>query len=565
MPLLPLLAQLVAPPLQDGPVRLPGPAAGEQRLAPNRPVPTLELPAGETQPQGTPNQPAIPSSGDAQSRISVPTIKGLSRYSSSQLAEILKECQAIREPAERLKVCAASLTARLVADGFVNSRVFVVAKPAPGYLEVVEGQIVEVRVTSKDAWLSRRISRLLRPLQGQVLNLIEVERQLRLLQRQPGVKSVRGNLSRLGSDATQAVLTVSVERGVEPLQGDISLRNDGSSGSGEGRAVVTLLKPSLATQGDVLLLYGELNFDDTPQLGASIGSISYTFPLSDQLNLTGAFGSSRRTLVELPAPANEFSTRQLQGLGQLEWVFKETLTQRWSAFAGLSVSRSDNFLAGNALPNSLPESVRSPRSGYLRVGLSGSGLSNTAGWNGNVYLLQGIGALTPAQQVNELSQVGIIPGQATAIGGLVSSAWGFAPRWQLNLRAGGQVAFKPLTSPMQFTLGSDVGLRGLPGQLVSGDSGWFGTGELVWTFWQHKNQALQLVPFIGYGGVNTRLQGISFTDYVGSGGILTRWLAGENWTLEAGWVKDIASDNNLGPWTSWALGKGFYGKVQYRF
>jgi hemolysin activation/secretion protein len=30
---------------------------------------------------------------------------------------------------------------------------------------------------------------------------------------------------------------------------------------------------------------------------------------------------------------------------------------------------------------------------------------------------------------------------------------------------------------MQFTLGSDVGLRGLPGQLISGDSGWLSTGD----------------------------------------------------------------------------------------
>lgn len=194
-------------------------------------------------------------------------------------------------------------------------------------------------------------------------------------------------------------------------------------------------------------------------------------------------------MIELPEPANEFSTRQFQGLGQLEYVFKETLTQRWAAFAGLSLNRSDTYLAGKTLPSILPESVRSPRTGYLRVGLSGSGLTNSVGWSGNVYLLQGIGALTPDSQINELGQVGIVPGQATALGGLVSAAWGFAPNWQLNLRAGGQVAFNPLTPSMQFTLGSDVGLRGLPGQLISGDNGWLGTGEVVWTFWQKKKTA----------------------------------------------------------------------------
>lgn len=494
-------------------------------------------------------------------------MRGLTRYNAAERAAIFQPCLAIADPAERLKACAASLTARLVADGYINSRVFAETTPAPGYLDVAEGRIVEVRVNAKDPWLRRRVIRLLRPLQGDVLNLVEVERQLRLLQRQAAIKSIRSNLSRLGSDPTQAVLTVNVELGKQPLQGDISLRNDGSNGSGEGRVVGTLVKGGLASPGDVLLLYGELNFADlsAPDLGATIGSLSYTYPLTDQLNLTGSFGYSRRTLIELPSPGNQFSTRQFQGLGQLEWVFKETLTQRWAAFAGLSLNRSDTFLAGNALPSFFPEVVRSPQTGYLRVGLSGSGLTNTVGWSGNVYALQGIGAFTPGNQINELGQVGIVPGQAIAIGTLISAAWGFAPNWQLNVRAAGQVAYNPLTPSMQFNLGSDVGLRGLPGQLISGDNGWLGTAEVVWTFWQKKKQALQLVPFIGYGGVNTRLQGLSFTQNVGSGGILARWLAGDHWTLEAGWVNEFSSPTSTGPWTTWALGKGFYGKVQYRF
>lgn len=568
--MLPLLAQLVAPPLQNSPVRLPGPGAVEQRPDRSRPAPSVEVQPGEATPIPAPPERApstTPPSTTPPVPKDLPEVRGLKRYSATELAKILQPCLAIADPGERLKSCAASLTARLVADGYINSRVFAETKPAPGYLDVVLGRIVEVRVSAKDPWLNRRVSRLLRPLQGEVLNIGEVERQLRLLQRQASIKSIRSNLSRLGSDATQAVLTVNVELGRQPFQGDISVRNDGSNGSGEGRAVGTLVKGGLAAPGDVLLLYGELNTADNPfpNLGAVITSASYTYPLSDQFNLTGSFGYSRRNLIELPSPADQFSTRQFQGLGQLEWVFKETLTQRWAAFAGLSINRSDTYLAGNALPTILPEVVRSPRTGYLRVGVSGSGLTNSVGWSGNVYALQGVGTFTPATQINELARAGIAPGQATALGGLLSAAWGFAPSWQLNVRAAGQVALNPLTPSMQFTLGSDVGLRGLPGQLVSGDNGWLGTGELVWTFWQKRKHALQLVPFIGYGGINTSINATSFSDTVGSGGILARWLAGDRWTLEAGWVDQFSTENNVGSWADWTLGKGFYGKVQYRF
>jgi hemolysin activation/secretion protein len=559
-----LLAQLVAPPLQNSPVRLPGSGEVEQRPAPEQPPRPIEL-------EPTPASPAPPDSPPpAGGPTNVPAgrqppVSGLTTYSAAALAKILAPCSAIADRQERLNACAAALTARLVADGYVNSRVYTRPDPAPGSLEVVEGRIVEIQVSSSDPWLVRRVKRLLAPLRGQVLLVPRVERELQLLRRQSGIAEVRGNLTRLGSDPSQAVFVVRLKPGTQPWQGDLSVRNDGSNGSGEFRGVATLLKPSLISRGDTLLLYGEANANDSPDLGSVISSISYTLPLTDNLSLTGAFGYSRRNLIELPEPANGISTNQYQGFGQLEWVFRETLSQRWTLFAAYSGNRSNTYVDGQALPALLPESVRSPSSGYLRFGVSGSGFKDRLGLSGNAYLLQGVGAATSATQRQELATVGIDPGQATALGGIVSAGWAFAPSWQLNLRAAGQVAFEPLSSAMQFSLGSDTGLRGLPGQLISGDNGWLGTAETVWTFWQKKNQALQVVPFIGIGGVSTALQGASFNDTVGAGGLLVRWLAGEHWATELGWVEQFQTNDNLGTWTDWNLAKGVYAKLQYRF
>ena len=269
--------------------------------------------------------------------------------------------------------------------------------------------------------------------------------------------------------------------------------------------------------------------------------------------------------MELPSPLDTFSSSQYQGLAQLEWVFSETLRQRWSLTAGFSANRSNSYLDNRALPSTVPESVRSPRSGYLRLGLNASGLENNLAWSGTAYLLQGIGAATPSAQRRELALAGIEPGRATALGGLVSLAWGLAPAWQLNLRGGGQVAFAPLTSPMQFTLGSDVGLRGLPGQLISGDDGWLGTAELAWSFWRNDRHALQLVPFIGAGGIRTSLTDITLSDTVGAGGVLLRWLQGNTWAVELGWVEQFSTEDNFGVWTDWNLGQGLYANVRFRF
>ena len=492
-------------------------------------------------------------------------MKGLTVYTREQLEGILGNCGSGADPTQRLKECAAALTARLVADGYINTRVYTEGSPSPGHLEVVEGRIVELRIKSDDTRLSRKVQRLLSPLQGSILHLPNVEEQLQLLKRLPGITNVRGKLSRLGSDPAQGVFTVTLQAAGSPWQGELSIRNDGSNGSGEGRAVGTLVKSDLATRGDTFLVYGEVDSDNTASLGAVISSISYTVPIVDELTFTGSFGYSRRNLIELPDPSDGISTNQFQGLGQFEWVFKDTLSQRWSVFAGFSGNRSNTYLDGKTLPDLVPESVRTPKNGYVRLGINANGLNGLIGWAGNLYVLQGIAGVTPEQQRKELAQVGIKPGAATALGGLMSLGWGFAPSWQLNLRAGGQWGLNPLTNSMQFTVGSDAGIRGLPGQLISGDSGWLGTAETTWTFWQNKANALQLVPFIGVGGVQTSLKGATFSDTVGSGGILARWLAGNDWQVELGWVEQFETNDNVGTWTDWALGKGLYAQVKYRF
>ena len=566
-----LLAQLVAPPLQQGPIRLPEQRPGLERPAPREPVeqPEIEIdPNGEAEPE-----PLIPEADpdpDPEDPgpvplSALPLIEGLTVYSPEQLRTILARCSRIADPMARLEACAAELTARFVADGYVNSRVFVEADPAPGRLEVVEGRLVELRVSGNDAWLNRRVARLMRSLQGEVLHLPSLEYNLQLLRRVPGVKEARGNLSRLGSDPTQATLNLVLEGGAPLWQGDVSLRNDGSNGSGEGRAVASFVKPGALRSGDTLLLYGELNGNDKPDLGLALGSLTYSLPLGDAVNFTAAFGASRRELIELPAPANEFSTDQIQGLGQFEWVFSESLTQRWGAFVGLSGSSSRTRFDGRSLPPGTPEIVEKPQTGYLRLGISGSGQAPGLGWGGTAYLLNGVAAMIPSDQRQEWKDAGVNPSSATAIGGLVSAAWAVAPSWQLSGRLAGQWAFNSLLPSMQFSLGSDVGLRGLPGQLISGDSGWLAVTEASWTVWQNQTNALQLVPFVGAGGVRTEVSGFKFSDTVGSTGLLLRWLAGQHWAFELGWVHQFSTKDNDGPWNDWLLDDGLYAKAQFRF
>jgi len=564
-----ILAQLIAPPFQPGPIRLPE-AAPIQR---NKPKPSSEpdkSPVVDEIPQDE-NLPSIEANPKKTSApLKLPLVKGSHIYSPEKLKSILENCGR-KFSTKILQECAAALSARLVADGYVNTRVYVISTPSPGYLEIAEGRIAEIRIENSNERFAARIRRLLRPLHGTVLNLPKLDQQIQRLRRWPGIGNVQGSISRLGSDPTLAVLTLRVDKKSEPIQGEVSLRNDGNAGNGQWRAVATVLKNDVATYGDTLLVYGEGDMDDTPEIGAVITSLSYAYPLSESVRLTGSFGYSRRNLVEGLLAPNQWSFRQFQGYGQLEWVFSESLSQRWYAFGGLSINRNDSYQAGVpvALLNAFGDVTTN--TGFFRFGVGVNGVDNLSAWSINLYGLQSANSFTMASQRINLSMLGINPGEASAMGGSASLSYALSPNATLNLRGAGQIAFNPLIPDMGFTLGSDTGLRGLPGQTINGDSGYLGAAEIAWTFWRQADQAVQLVPFVGYGGVSRirYLNGTSFVfqNGIGAGGLMARFLAGQ-WQVEVAWVSQIDHldqlDNAI--WgNNYLIGNGLYTNIKYRF
>jgi len=135
---------------------------------------------------------------------------------------------------------------------------------------------------------------------------------------------------------------------------------------------------------------------------------------------------------------------------------------------------------------------------------------------------------------------------------------------QLSVRSAAQWALNPLTSDMGFSIGSDSGLRGLPGQLVSGDSGYLGYIEAAYSLWKGRSNRLQLVPFIGAGGVQSNRNSTNFNDTAGAGGAFLRWQQGNNWIVELGWVGPFQTEEQT-LWNNWLISDGLYSQIKVRF
>ena len=564
-----LLAQLVAPPVQPGPIRLPAESLPVEQPANGDPTtPLLNAP------QNNPIQdPSGDSPRDSQSSNDqpipdawVPTVNGSVPIDPDDLEALLNNCRA-SSVNETLKTCAAALTSKLTDLGYINSRVFIAPDPAPGSLDVVLGRLVQLNVNTELPELEDYANSTLEPLIGDVLLLPRLQEALASLRGNRRIGQISGSLGRLGVDPTQAVLTLNLDPAPpQPWRGELALSNDGNGGTGQFRSINSLLKNDLMRDGDTFLAFLELNADGDPDLGSTITSLSYTYPFTDKLSATGSFGYSKRQLVEAPGISRELEFKSLQGFGQLSYEFHRSNTQIWSAFAGLSVNRKDSYLEGDSIPLIIGGGEDGwLRSGYLRVGVNGAGRIGRTAWSANLYGLQGIAGISTDDQLKDLNFFGVSPGEARALGGILSTTSALTPTLGLNLRASGQVAFNELPNSLGFSIGSDTGLKGLPGTLLSGDNGWLGAAELSWTFWNNQHHALQLSPFLGIGGISTTRGDFTFDDTIGAGGIVLRWLQGNNWTVELGWTDQFNDGDNPGFWNDWLIGDGIYADVRYRF
>ena len=549
-----LLAQMVSPPIQPGPVRIPS------RTAPESRVDSVELEIEDNQSEGNKID-----NLEKNTQITPPTPIGNSPYTKEQTKKILQGCTNLENKDEATR-CVNKLNAQLQKDGYINTRVVSESESGKTQIIIIPGKLVEINVSSKSKDLTSEIEKFLSPLLSRIFNIFEVKNALLSLERLGVASKISGSIGKLGSNPTKATLNITAERSPKPWEGETSIRNDGNAGSGEWRGVAVLQKKDLIKRGDQFLFYGELNADGDPELGAGIGSLSYGYPLTENLNITSSIGASRKYLVEFQKPVRDLSFRQYQGLIQADWVFQKSAKTSTYAFLGISANHNNSYYKNQSIPLILGGGLDGDlTSGFTRFGLGHQGVSNSLAWTGQLYGIQGINSFSSQDELSSLQKFGVKPGSARAIGAYTTGRWLINKKLMAKGIAGGQVALNPLTSSMGFSVGSDNGLRGLPGTLISGDNGWISNLELEWSVFEFKDNQIKVVPFGGAGGITTTRLGVTFDDTVGSYGVLLRWQHKNQISIDLGWANQFNHNNNKGLWNNWMIGNGIYMKASYRF
>ena len=561
-----LLAQTeLAPKFQPGPARVPEQTPILRLKESDSEEPALEQ-EDKIKPDKDTNEAEINSKQLKIYQQQTTTINNSSVYDDLTIKEIIKTCRLDPKGKNAIAWAALCVTNRYQQDGYINTRVYVKTESNQPELEVIEGKITELRVSGENDRLNAKIEHKLSSLKQQVLNANEVQRALQITQQLPGVQQIRGRLGRIGSDARDASLIVRAIPEGRNLKGQIGYDNYGKISAGENRSRLIISSNSLLQFDDTWLFYSDHSFTGSPELGSSTYSTSYVSPIGRDTKVTLSIGFSKTEPIELSGLAKDFRTNQFQITGLINSKLLDSYNNSLGIYGQISYNRSNLYLDGKELPDIVPDLIRKPQNGYIKLGLDASKINQQSIHNSRLFISQALSPVIPNEQQESLDSIGINPDKARAIGASLDNLFVFNNGVRVKASLAAQKALAPLVGSMRFQVGADSGLLGLPGSIASGDSGLQVNAEGFIPIAEISGWNLGLKPFAGFATLSTETPlGEQSNTVSAAGTMLNITNPTRDLSLEIGWAHQYSNREPVKqPWETWSLGHGLLMSFQLR-
>ena len=561
-----LLAQTeLAPKFQPGPARIPEQTPILRPKQSDNEEPVLEQ-LDNVNPDNDPNKAEI-----NLKRLKSYQQQAISRnrstvYDDSTIKQIIQSCRLDPKGKDAIVWAALCVTNRYQQDGYINTRVYVNAESSQTDLEIVEGKITELRISGENDKLNAKIGNKLSSLKQRILNANEVQRALQLTQQLPGVQQIRGRLGRIGSDARDASLIVRAIPENRKLKGYIGYDNYGKISAGENRSRLIINSNSILQFDDSWLFYSDHSFTGSPELGSSTYSTSYVSPIGRDTTATLSIGFSKTEPIELSGLTKDFRTNQFQITGLINSKLLDSYDSSVGIYGQISYNRSNLYLDDKELPDIVPDLIRKPQNGYVKLGLDASKINQRSIHNGRIFISQALSTVIPNEQQESLESIDIKPNQARAIGASLDNLFAFNNGIRVKASLAAQKALAPLVGSMRFQVGADSGLLGLPGSIASGDSGLQLNAEGFVPIAAISGWNLGLKPFAGFASLSTETPLGERSNSVGAAGaMLNITNPTRDLSLEIGWARQYSNRKPVKQaWETWSLGHGLLMSFQLR-
>lgn len=440
-----------------------------------------------------------------------------------------------------------AITQLYVERGYVSSGAFIPAQvPEDGTvrLEVIEGRLSEIQVQGQTRLNPNYVRSRLALAGAPPLNVNRLVEGLRLLQLDPLIDNIEGELS-TGLEPGTNVLTVTVVE-ADPVAMDFVSNNNRSAAVGTWERGAFFNHRNLTGQGDSLRL-GYVNTDGSHRLVAN-----YQFPVNPRNGTLGL--SVERTGSEViipPADLLDINTKSTR----VDLSFRQPILLTPTEELTLGLTGSWQRSRSEYLSGILGAPIPFPAFGANANGeIEVLALRFSQDWlrrGGNQVLAArsqfnlGLGGSTP------LNLTGDAP-DSQFLSWLGQAQWGYLlrPDTLLLVRGSAQLANDTLPAPELFGLGGQSTVRGYRQDRLLTDNALQASAEIRVPLRRNPDlqSVLHIVPFVDVGtGWNARLANPNPNTLMGTGvGLL--WTEGNHWNARLDWGFPL---NGTESGTSW--------------
>lgn len=409
---------------------------------------------------------------------------------------------------------------------------------------VIEGKVGEINVTGNTSYSSKFISKHIQSVEKDPsLKEDALDRALLLLNDYPSL-DVRAAL-KAGKEFGTTDITAQVKDS-RPLSGSLSYDNFGSDTTSKSRLTAEFNIGNLLTSGDQLMLRGLTGLDKIDLENLSYGRLEYIIPLAYNGTKAGIYYSN-----SVYEEGEEYAILDINGKAHVAGIY---VTHPLIKTRNTALEIKLGFDYKDIYDYMLDETTSEDNIRVLNLGFNYNFVDGFYGRNIlNLTYYQGIRDLFGGNGEDD-------PGTSrmNSDGGFSKGTIDLAriqklPGYNhLILRASGQYSNDDLFVAEQFFIGGVGSVRGFDPSMLSGDKGYFVSGELYIAppypetkiFNQNMGDTLKLVLFADHGGVfkNDVQPGEDKDDYLTSIGAGLRLYATKYVSARLDWAVPMIDD-----------------------
>lgn len=513
----------------------------EDLLQPPPPAPELQVPSAPL-----PETPTTPGD-DVTVVVDRFEVVGSTVFSEAELQAAVAPFVGRPLTLAELLQARTAITQLYIDGGYASSGAFIPPQvPDNGTvrIEVIEGRLSDIQVQGNSRLNSTYVSSRLAMAAAPPLNVNRLVEGLRLLQLDPLIANISGELS-AGLEPGTNRLTVTVDE-ADSTDVDFVTSNDRSVAVGSWERGLFFNQRNLTGHGDGLRV-GYLNTDGSDRLIAS-----YQFPINPRNGTLGVyFERTGSEVISQPASILDINTKStLLNLSFRQPVILTPTQELALSLTGSWQKSRSEFLAG-LLGEPLPfPTFGANANGEIEVFALRFAQDWTNRGSNQVVAARsqfslGLGGSTP------LNPTGDAP-DSHFFSWLGQAQWArlLGPETLLLVRGEAQLATDTLPSPELFGLGGQRTVRGYRQDRLLTDNALLASAEVRFPILRNRERQslLQVVPFLDVGtGWNTRVPNPNPNTLIGTGvGLL--WTEGDYWNARLDWGFPLNGSESGNTW-----------------